>query len=312
MEKHAVTGAFGFTGKYIAAELLKKEIEVITLTRSVNRKNPFGKKVKAYPHNFENPEKLVETLRGVDVLYDTYWVRFNHENFTFKEAIHNNKTLFEAAKEAGVRRVIYLSVTNASLDSKLEYFRGKAECEQALINSGLSHAIVRPAVIFGDEDILINNIAWMIRNLPVIGLFGSGQYRLQPIYVVDIAKFIVNFANSNENVTVDAIGPETFTFRQLLETIQNMIGTNKPIVSVSPTKGYLALKILGKFLGDIILTKEEIKGLMDDMLYVDSAPVGMTKLTDWLKHHREKVGKFYAPELKRRTNRNKSYNELRG
>ncbi len=312
LKKRAVTGAFGFSGQYITRKLLEKGAEVITLTRSTERENLFGEKVKAFPHNFDNPDLLVETLYGVDVLYNTYWVRFNHKLFNFSDAITKNKILFHAAKKAGVKRVIHLSVSNASLNSHLEYFRGKAECELALKNSGLSYAIVRPTVIFGDEDILINNIAWMIRHLPVIGMFGDGQYRLQPIFVEDLAELTIKLSDSVENVTIDAIGPETFTFEQLLERIMHTLGICKPIVSVSPSVGYLALNILGKIIGDIILTRAEIEGLMSDLLFVKSPPVGKTQLTDWMHRNRDWLGQNYAYEIKRRTDRKKSYRELSG
>lgn len=310
--KQAVTGAFGFSGQYIARKLLEKGVEVITLTRSLERKDPFGDKVRAFSHNFDNPDRLIETLCGVDVLFNTYWVRFNHKQFSFQEAVANNKILFTSARKAGVRRIIHLSVTNASIDSPLAYFRGKAECEMALKESGVSYAILRPAVIFGDEDILINNIAWMVRHLPVLGLFGDGQYRLQPIFVEDLAELAVKLSESNENVTIDAIGPETFTFKKLLETIMNTLGSSQPIVSVSPFMGYVTLNLLGKIIGDVIITRDEIKGLMDEMLYVESPPVGKTRLTDWITRNRDRIGQHYAFEIKRRTDLKKSYRQLFG
>ncbi|MCI5143401.1 MAG: NAD-dependent epimerase/dehydratase family protein, partial [Candidatus Electrothrix sp. ATG1] len=97
-EIHAVTGAFGYSGKSIAQRLLHEGHEVITLTNSWKRKNPFGHQVKAHPFHFDEPKKLIESLRGVSVLYNTYWVRFNHKNFTFAQAVRNTETLFRAAK----------------------------------------------------------------------------------------------------------------------------------------------------------------------------------------------------------------------
>lgn len=308
----AVTGAFGFSGQYLARELLNKGFEVITLTRSPERKNPFGEKIRVFPYDFENPQLMIETLKGVEVLFNTYWVRFNHKQFSFRSAIENNKILFESARSAGVRRVVHLSVSNASLTSDLEYFRGKAECEEALKKSGLEYAILRPTVIFGDEDILINNIAWMIRHMPVIGLFGDGNYRLQPIFVEDLAQLAVELSQTDKNVVVDAIGPETFTFRQLLEIISEKLGVNKPIISLKPSVAYLALSILGKIMGDVVITRDEIKGLMRELLYVTSPPVGKTCFTDWLSQKFKWLGKQYAFELKRRNDRKKSYKELGG
>ena len=181
---HVVTGAFGYSGKYIARRLLDCGCRVRTLTNSPQRVSPFGESIQADPFHFDQPNKLVESLRGVSVLYNTYWVRFNHPKFTFADAIRNTRILFDAARQAGIERIVHVSITNPSLDSPLEYFRGKAEVEDALRQSGVSHAILRPAILFGKEDILVNNMAWMLRRFPVLGVFGKGDYRLQPIYEI--------------------------------------------------------------------------------------------------------------------------------
>ena len=188
---HAVTGAFGYSGKYIATRLLDRGHEVITLTNSANRPNPFGGRVTPYPFNFDKPEELARSLQGVSVLYNTYWVRFNHKMFQHADAVRNTLVLFEAAKAAGVERIVHVSITNPSEESPLEYFSGKAKLERALMESGMSYAILRPAVLFGKEDILINNIAWALRRLALFGVFGRGEYRLQPIHVDDLASLAV-------------------------------------------------------------------------------------------------------------------------
>ena len=166
-EVHAVTGAYGYSGKYIAKRLLDDGRTVIALTNSLSRPNPFGNRIKAFPFHFDQPELLSEHLQGVSVLYNTYWVRFNHRLFKHADAVQNTLLLFEAAKKAGVQRVVHVSITNPLEDSPLEYFRGKAVLEKTLIESRMSYAILRPAVLFGKEDILINNIAWVLRHFPV-------------------------------------------------------------------------------------------------------------------------------------------------
>ena len=306
-EKHVVTGAFGYSGKYIARRLLDCGHEVITLTNSLQRANPFGGLLKAYPFNFDNPRKLAESLCGVSVLYNTYWVRFNHKTFRHADAVKNTLTMFEAAKAAGVERIVHVSITNPSEDSPLEYFRGKARLERALIDSGISYAILRPAVLFGKEDILINNIAWALRRLPVFGVFGDGQYRLQPIYVDDLASLAVEQGANRDNVVIDAIGPETFTYRRLLEVVGDMIGKKRRIVSVPPWVGFAVGWILGKLVGDVMITREEIKGLMSGLLCVESAPTGVTRLTDWIPEHARSLGRKYTSELARRKDRVSQY-----
>lgn len=310
-EKHAVTGAFGYTGRYIAHRLLARGHQVIALTNSPNRVNPFGDQVSITPFNFDKPDLLAQSLEGVTVLYNTYWVRFNHRLFTHADAVRNTLILFDAAKKAGVQRVVHVSITNPSEDSPLEYFSGKARLEKALKESGLSYAILRPTVIFGDEDILINNIAWTLRKLPVVGVFGDGQYRLQPIYVEDMADLAVREGTSRQNVIIDAIGPETFTYRELNETIGEIIGVKRPIISVSPWLGYIVARVLGWFVGDVILTRPEIDGLMADLLYTDSPPAGPTRLTEWAREHRDQLGRKYASELRRRKDRQAAYIDSR-
>ena len=304
---HAVTGAFGYSGKYIARRLLDEGRTVITLTNSPRRRNPFGDAVRAHPFNFDRPEKLTEVLGGVSVLYNTYWVRFNHKTFTHARAVENSRTLFRAAAEAGVRRVVHVSITNPSEDSDLEYFSGKAKLERALQESGVSHAILRPAVLFGKEDILVNNIAWMLRRFPVFGVFGRGDYRLQPIHVDDLAKLAVEMGKSRDDRIVDAVGPETFTYRELVERIGRIIGKERPVVSIPPAVAYLVSKLVGKALGDVIVTRDEIRGLMAGLLYVESSPAGTTKLTDWASQNADSLGFRYASELARRRDRTSEY-----
>jgi NADH dehydrogenase len=299
-ERHAVTGASGYSGKYIARRLLDAGHEVITLTNSLHRENPFGEQVQAYPFNFDHPAQLVDSLRDVAVLYNTYWVRFDHPRFSHVGAVENTLTLFSAAREAGVRRIVHVSITNPDEHSPLLYFSGKARLERALIESGLSYAILRPTVLFGAEDILINNIAWALRRLPVFGVFGDGNYRLQPIYVDDLARIAVEQGGGDENTIIDAIGPETFTYRELAETIGASIGKRKPVIGVPPALGYLTGQIIGRLVGDVMITRAEIAGLMAELLYVDSPPAGSTRLSEWASAHADTLGLRYASELSRR------------
>ena len=310
MELHVVTGAFGYSGKYIASHLLAAGKKVHTLTNSANRANPFGGQITSSPFYFDDTNKMITSLEGAAVLYNTYWVRFNHRDFTHQIAVENSIKLFNAAKEAGVRRIVHISITNPSEDSELEYFSGKARLERELQSTGLSYAILRPTVLFGKEDILINNIAWVLRRLPVFGVFGDGSYRLQPIYVDDLARLAVEEGFNEENKIIDAIGPETFTYRELVKEIGEIIGHPRPIISVPPELGYLAGTLIGKLVGDTFITREEIKGLMQDLLYTTSAPAGETKLSDWAREHADHLGQEYASELARRRDRQLAYENL--
>jgi NADH dehydrogenase len=310
---HVVTGAFGYSGKYIAARLLAAGHRVRTLTGSPNRPDPFGGRVECVPFNFDRPDRLADSLRGAAALYNTYWVRFNHRDFTHRAAVANTMALFDAARRAEVGRLVHVSITNPSEDSPLEYFAGKARLERALKETCLSHAILRPAVLFGQEDILVNNIAWMLRHLPIFGLFGDGKYRMQPIHVDDLAALAVEMGTRSsqrsraENVTIDAVGPETFAYRDLVRQIGMIIGRVRPIVGVPRPIGYATAWLIGKFVGDVVITWDEIKGLMAGLLCTNSPPAGSTRLTDWAKANAATLGLRYASELARRRDRAAPY-----
>lgn len=299
-ELHVVTGGLGYSGRYIARRLIAAGARTRTLTSSPGRPNPFGDRLEIRPLNFDRPAELAESLRGAAVLYNTYWVRFNHRKFRHATAVENTLLLLETARRAGVRRVVHVSITNPSEESPLEYFSGKARLETALRNSGMSWAILRPTVLFGEEDILINNIAWMLRRFPMFGVFGDGRYRLQPIFVDDLAELAVRQGAAPENIIVNAIGPETFQYRDLVSAIGGIIGCRRPLVSIPPAAGFWFGRLLGTFLRDVPITREEIAGLMAGLLYVDDRPAGGTRLTDWARDHASTLGLRYASELARR------------
>jgi len=307
---HVVTGAFGYSGRYIAERLLAEGHRVRTLTNSIGRANPFGDRIEVRPLAFDAPDRLAASLEGAAVLYNTYWVRFNHGSFTRAQAVENTLTLFDAARRAGVRRIVHVSITKPSEQSPFEYFKCKAYLERALAGTGVPHTILRPAVLFGGADILINNIAWMLRQLPVIGVFGSGNYRLQPIHVADLANLAVRGGRASDNHIIDATGPETFTYRQLLVGIGEIIGCARPLISVPPALGHGAAAVLGLFLRDVVLTRDEIDALMADLLATESRPAGTTRLTDWARRNADRLGRRYASELARRHNRHQAYELL--
>jgi nucleoside-diphosphate-sugar epimerase len=299
--KIAVTGAFSYTGKYITSRLLDRGEDVITLTNHPDRPDPFAGKVKAFPLNFKNQEELIKNLSGVDVLINTYWIRFDRDDNTQPRAVENTKVLVQAAAKAGVKRIVHISITNPSAKSHLPYFWGKAANEKAVIASGMSYAILRPTVLFGGkgEDVLINNIAWILRRFPMFGLPGDGSYRLSPVHVDDLAKLAVEAVYSHENYIWDAVGPDEFTFRELVEEIGESVQAKKPVVHFPPRLSLLAAQVISLFVKDVVLTPEEVVGLMENLLVSEEAPRCQTSLREWLKQNTSSVGRTYASELAR-------------
>lgn len=297
--KIAVTGAFSYSGKYITRKLLDRGEEVITLTNHPNRPDPFDGKVKAFPLNFGNGEELVKNLGGVDVLVNTYWVRFDKGNNTQPKAVENTKVLVDAAVKAGVKRIVHISITNPSANSHLPYFWGKAANEKFVVDSGMGYAILRPTVLFGKEDILINNIAWLLRKLPIFGLPGDGSYKLSPVYVDDLAELAVEAVYKKENYIWDAVGPDEFTFKEMVKLIEKTVEKKRILVPFPARLALFAAQFLSLFVNDVMLTPEEVDGLMANLLISKEPPRCTTSLKNWLMENKNTVGKNYASELAR-------------
>jgi uncharacterized protein YbjT (DUF2867 family) len=274
-----ITGAFSYTGKYATRILLDRGYRIRTLTYHPEHENPFGDKVEVFPFNFDNPERLTETLRGASTLINTYWVRFPRGKSTFETAVQNTRTLITAAKEAGVRRIVHVSIANPSLESPLGYYKGKAQLEQSVVECGLAYTILRPTVIFGLEDILINNVAWFVRRFPVFAIPGEGRYRIRPIYVEDMARLIVDAVKQEGNTVLDAVGPETYTFEDLVRLIGDQLGRRASVIHVPVLAAYIATRAAGWFVGDVVLTWEEYKGLMAGLLSPEGSSTGEIRLS---------------------------------
>jgi len=299
VETVTITGAFSYTGKYATQLLLDRGYHLRTLTGHPDRPNPFGTALDVLPYNFDCPEQLAQSLLGSSTLINTYWVRFPHGDATFEKAVRNTQTLIDAAKNAGVRRIVHVSIANPSADSPLGYYRGKAELEKVVIDSGLSYTILRPTVIFGREDILINNIAWFIRRFPLFGIPGEGTYRVRPIYVEDMAQLMVDAVGDQPNAVIDAVGLETYTFEELVRLIARSVKRSVRLIHMPAPLAYLSTLITGWFVGDVILTWQEYRGLMANLLAPQGPSTGQMRLSEWLAANNNQVGVRYASEIAR-------------
>ena len=300
---HVVTGAFGYSGRWIAKELLARGHRVRTLTNAIGRDDPFEGEVDVHTVDFNNHSALVHSLNGADVLYNTYWVRYKDPNggYAHDLAVDNIRKLLAAAKDAGVGRVVHFSVAHPSKAPDWSYFRGKVEVEEILKSSGLSYAILRPTVFFGGErDVLINNMAWLIRKFPVFGLFGLGRYPIQPVHISDVARISADQGCNVENVVIDVAGPEKYEYRQYVRLIAKSMGVRRLIMPVPPTVAWLVGRLVGVFLDDRVITRAEIKGLMQGLMATDEPPVGRISFADWIDENGHSLGKRYQNDMKER------------
>jgi uncharacterized protein YbjT (DUF2867 family) len=293
-----VTGAFSYSGAAITRELRAAGHRVRTLTGHPERA-PAGPDIEVRPLDFTDPARLTEALQGAHTLYNTYWVRFARGRVDHDAAVANSRVLFEAAARASVRRIVHVSITNPSLDSPYPYFRGKARVEQSLAGTGVSCAVARPAILFGGDGVLVNNIAWLLRRVPVFAIGGRGDYRVRGIHVDDLARLCAELGTSQETVTVDAVGPQSVTFRELVDAVRAAVGSRAVVVNV-PGPVLLGLsRVLSVALRDTLLTRDEYQAMADGLADSAAPPTGDTVLTDWVAAHGAELGRDYANELDR-------------
>ena len=293
-----VTGAFSYSGAAIARELHAAGHQVRTLTGHPERA-PAGSGIDVRPLDFSDADGLVSSLSGAHTLYNTYWVRFSHATASQQQAVTNSRVLFGAAARAGVQRIVHVSITHADPDSPYPYFKGKAEVERHLAAAGVPYAIVRPAILFGGDGggVLVNNMAWLLRHLPVFAVGGRGAYRVRAIHVDDLARLCVELGASRETVIRDAVGPQSLTFRHMVTAIRAATGSHAVIV---PVPGWLVPPLssaLGLVLRDILLTGEEYRAMAAGLADSSAPPAGQVMFTDWVAEHGKTLGHAYANEL---------------
>src|SRR6266851_2317699 len=293
-----VTGAFSYSGSAIARDLLAAGRAVRTVTGHPGRALS-GTPFEVRPLDFADPAGLTASLRGAGTLYNTYWVRFPRGPVDHQTAVANSRTLFHAARDARVRRIVHVSITHPGAASTYSYFRGKAEVESILGEAGVSYAILRPAILFGGEGVLINNIAWLLRRLPVFAVGGTGAYRIRPIHIDDLARLCLAAGSRTETYTLEAVGRERPAFYELVCFIRDAIGSRSRVVRVPGALIPAAAQVLGWALRGTLLTGDEYRTMAEGLADTDGPATGQVALTRWITENKDSLGRRYANEIDR-------------
>ena len=296
----AVTGAFSYTGSAIARELLARDRQVRTLVRSPPPAgHPLAESVEVAPLALDDQAALVSALAGIEVLHNTFWIRFPRGRSTFEWAIAASARLFRAAAAAGVERIVHISVTRPSVSSPYAYFRAKAAVDELALGGSVPATSVRPSLVFGGrQEILVNNIAWFLRRSPAFAV-PRRPCRVQPVHVEDVARIAADAGGSPEPGIVDAVGPETFTYRELVEHIAAAVGSRARLVPL-PEQAVAALgRTAGVPLRDTVVTAEELGALTASLLTSDEPPLGRVSFSEWVAGQADWLGREYHSELER-------------
>jgi uncharacterized protein YbjT (DUF2867 family) len=294
----AVTGAFSFTGRAIARQLLAEGSEVVTLVRRPAPPDA-DPRIRTAPMAFDDPVALAAAFAGVDTFYNTYWIRFERGETTFDEVIRRTRLLLTAASQAGVRRVVHVSVVNAGPTAPTKYFTAKARLDDVVRGSGLSHAIVRPTLTFGPGDILVNNLCWVLRRFPAFAIPGDGEYRLQPVHVEDVAQIAIDAGRRHRDLEVEAAGPDILTFNQFVRLLAEAVHSRAWLFHAPRPVSYLGSRVLSLLVRDVMLTRDEVTELTASILVSAQPPKGRIGLPAWASVHADELGRTYHSELDR-------------
>lgn len=291
--RDVVTGAFSFTGRYVAERLLTENRQVVTLTNHPDRNVAFADRVHVEPYRFHDIDVLAESLAGAETLYNTFWMRTSEDGPVADTVVECSRRLVTAAEIAGIPRIVHFSVSHAT-ESELSYYRAKAAVEGIVEDSELTHAILRPTFIFGRKDVFFNNLAWFLRRFPVFVVHGTGEYRVQPVFVGDVAAIAVEYGARTDSVTVDVAGPDVYRFDALLREFADALGVRCKLIRVPSPLAHLAVKALELVLRDVLMTWEEAQGLMDELLVTETPPRGETAFGRWAAANAEELGRSYT------------------
>ena len=304
----AITGAWSYSGRHVARRLLDRGDTVLSLT---NHPAPdphlFQGQVKAVPFDF-TPGRLAAHLAEIDVLACAYWTRHNrppvgHRGpwMSHAEATQRSQALIREAKTAGVRRLVWTSIANPGLDADLPYYQGKARVEAAVRSSGLSYGILRPACFFGPGGILLENVAWAVRRLPVFPLpAAAAPFHVRPIHVEDYADLVAEAVHSQETFVRDAAGPDRVEFAALVRHLSAVMGSRTRLVSLPLPVCHLLYAAASRVMGETILTLDELKGLSRNRLDSREDPAGSISLLAYVAANAGTLGRRFLREPRRR------------
>ena len=139
-----------------------------------------------------------------------------------------------------------------------------------------------------------------MRKFPIFTVFGSGDYRIQPVFVEDVAEIAVSVGHRGDNLIMDVVGPEVYTFDELVKLIRGNVNSRAKIIHTRPELAFLLARLIGYAVKDVVITREEIRGLMSNLLVSASQPTAPTRFSEWLSKNADGVGIRYISGLERR------------
>ena len=234
-----VSGGTGFVGAAIVRELLRRGEKVAILGRDAAKvRERFGDDVDARVGDVRDPATLAPAMQGVDVVvnavqFPNFPIENRRKGWTFEDVdLKGTRYQVDAAKDAGVRRVVYISGVGASKDAGKHWFRYKWEAEKYLQDSGLEWVVIRPTWVYGPDDVALNRFLGFAKRLPFIPMFGDGKQSMQPVFIDDVGRVGADAALKPEAAgnVFELGGPDVMSMDDVLRTALEVQGKKKGLL----------------------------------------------------------------------------------
>jgi NADH dehydrogenase len=232
-----VTGGTGFIGPKVVHALRARELPVRALVREPSR----GRQLESWGAELAvgdvtDPESLRRAVEGCDVVVHLVGLMRAGAAEYERVMTQGTRDLVEAARAAGVRRFVLMSALGVDERTKdlVPYYRAKWDMERIVEGSGLEHVIFRPSFVFGRDGGALGLFVRLARWMPVTPIAGSGDQRIQPIWVEDVAEFFARSVDepAAANRTFEIGGPDAVDWNELYARIKRTLGTRRPSVHV--------------------------------------------------------------------------------
>jgi NADH dehydrogenase len=247
-----VSGGTGFIGAATVRELVRRGERVAVLGRDSRKiEERFAGAVEAREADVRDPVSLATAMGGAQVVINAVQfpgspVENRRKGWTFEETdLKATRNQVEAARDAGVRRFVYVSGVGAARDAEKHWFRYKWEAEQYLQASGLEWVVVRPTWVFGPDDVSLNRFLAMARFLPFLPMFGDGKQQMQPVFIDDVARILADASRVPEaaGCVLEAGGPDVMSMDDVVRAALEVQGRKRAVLHQPAA--------LGKMLGTI-------------------------------------------------------------
>jgi uncharacterized protein YbjT (DUF2867 family) len=257
-----VTGATGFVGPRVANAIVDAGHEVRVLERKPGSWKEAGIRCQeAVQGDVTDPESLRRGVQGVDVVVHLVAIRQGSPELFRRVMIEGTRNLIEASKQAGIRRFVLMSALGTTEETKdlVPYYNAKWTEEQDVKGSGLEHVIFRPSFVFGREGGILPTFRKLARLAPVTGIIGSGEQRIQPIWIDDVGAYFAGAVDKPEaaNRTFEIGGPDVVTWNEFWQRLRATLGIRRrPTLHLPTTLMRIPATVTERLPGNIPLTRD--------------------------------------------------------